>query len=84
MASREENFEKLRDILVKTFEVPVGQVTPAAHLVDDLHLDSLDWVDLVIRLEQETGREITEDELKAIRTIEDILDLVDQKKSTAT
>ena len=84
MASREENFEKLKDILVKTFEVRAEQVTQTAHLVNDLKLDSLDWVDLVVRLEQETGQEITEDELKAIRMIQDILDVVDKKESTPT
>lgn len=84
MPSREEHFEKLKEVLVKTFEVREDQVTPAAHLVDDLKLDSLDWVDLVIRLEQETGQEITEDELKAIRTIEEILDVIDRKQSAAT
>jgi acyl carrier protein len=75
---------KLKDVLVKTFEVREDQVALAAHLIDDLELDSLDWVDLVVRLKQEIGHEITEDELKTIRTIADILDVVEKKESTAT
>jgi acyl carrier protein len=74
--------EQLQKFLVKNFEVRSEQVTPSARLVDDLDLDSLDAVDLVVRLEQETGVEIAEDELKSLETVQDVLDLLGRKLPT--
>lgn len=81
--SRREHFERVRDVMVKTFGVEEEQVTPAARLVDDLALDSLDWAELIVILERETGREISDSDVKAIRTVGDILDLVDRKQAAS-
>ena len=81
--SRREHFERVRDVMVKTFGLEEEQVTPVARLVDDLALDSLDWAELIVILERETGRGISDSDVKAIRTIEDILDLVDRQATSA-
>ncbi len=81
--SRREHFERVRDVMVKTFGLEEEQVTPVARLVDDLALDSLDWAELIVILERETGREISDSDVKAIRTVEDILDLVDRQATSA-
>jgi acyl carrier protein len=81
--SRGEHFERVKDVMVKRFGLEEEQVTRAAHLVDDLELDSLDWVELIVVLERETGQEISENELKAVHTVEDILDLIDRKQATS-
>lgn len=80
--SRREHFERVRDVLVKTFGLEEEQVTPVAHLVDDLALDSLDWAELVVILERQTGREISDSDVKGIRTVGDILDLVDRQATS--
>jgi acyl carrier protein len=54
-------------------------VHPDAHLIDDLDLDSIDAIDLVVSLESETDLDVTEDELKALRVVQDIVDLVHRK-----
>lgn len=71
--------ERLRHVLMRTFEVRAADVVPSARLVDDLGLDSLDAVDLVVRLEQETGLAIGEDELRSLQTVQDVVDLLDAK-----
>lgn len=81
--SRREHFERVRDVMVKTFGLEEEQVTPMARLVDDLALDSLDWAELIVILERETGRGISDSDVKAIRTVEDILDLVDRQATSA-
>jgi acyl carrier protein len=81
--SRREHFERVRDVMVKTFGLEEEQITPVARLVDDLALDSLDWAELVVILERETGRGISDSDVKAIRTVEDILDLVDRQATSA-
>jgi acyl carrier protein len=81
--SRREHFERIRDVMVKTFGLEEEQVTPVARLVDDLALDSLDWAELIVILERETGQEINDTDVKGIRTVEDVLDLVDRKQATS-
>ena len=46
----------------------------------DLGIDSLDLVDLVFELEEELGVEFQDDELLKIKTVQDLLDLIDTKK----
>ena len=81
--SKDEIFKRLRDLLVEGFELRDEQVVPTARLVDDLELDSLDLVDFAVRLEQRVDLEIAEDELKGIKTVQDIVDLAYQKLNTA-
>ena len=69
---------------MKTFGLEATQVTAEARLVDDLRLDSLDWAELVVVLERETGEGFPDSELAAIRTIDDILDLLERKQATST
>ncbi len=49
------------------------------HLVDDLDLDSIDAVDLAVRVEEKTGLSLSEADLKSFRTIQDIVDLIDER-----
>jgi len=81
--SKDEIFKRLRDLLVEGFELRDEQVVPTARLIDDLELDSLDLVDFAVRLEQQVDLEIAEDELKGIKTVQDIVDLAYQKLNTA-
>ena len=66
--------------MAKTFGLEEEQITPEARLVDDLRLDSLDQAELLVVLERETGEELPESELEAVRTVNDILDLVERKQ----
>ena len=77
--SKDEVFEKLKEVLTTGFGLGREQLAPTARLVEDLDLDSLDSFDLMVRLEQETGEEVKEDELKSIQTIEDIVDVIHRK-----
>ena len=81
--SKDEIFKRLRDLLVEGFELRDEQVVPTARLIDDLELDSLDLVDFAVRLEQQVDLEIAEDELKGIKTVQDIVDLAYQKLNPA-
>lgn len=51
----------------------------STHLVDDLDLDSIDAVDLAVRVEEKTGLSLSEADLKSFRTIQDIVDLIDER-----
>ena len=52
--SKDEIFVKLREILVSVFELEESEVTPEALLGDDLDLDSIDAIDLVVKMKEFT------------------------------
>ena len=51
-----------------------ADVDPATHLVDDLDLDSLDWVDLAMRLEETLFIALQDERFASLRTVQDIVD----------
>ena len=76
-------FERIKDVMVKTFGVDEERVTRTARLAEDLELDSLDWTELLVVLERQIGQEVTESEARGIRTVEDVLALLDRKLATS-
>lgn len=69
---------KLRELLADKFEVDPARITPEADLYRDLDLDSIDAVDLVIKLQEMTGKRIKPEEFKSVRTIGDVCLAVDR------
>jgi acyl carrier protein len=76
-ASREDIYGWVTDILRREFQCAGGDLSMETHLVDELDLDSIDAIDLSVRLEEKTGVTFKEDDLKAIRTIADVVDFID-------
>ena len=56
MQNREQILAMLTTILVDEFEIEAEAITPEANLYEELDLDSIDAVDLVIKLQQLTGK----------------------------
>jgi acyl carrier protein len=80
----EELLGFLRRVIEKEFEIPADEVTPEAHLIDDLDLDSVDAMVLALRIEEETELELTDDELKALDTVASLVALVHQRLAGRT
>ena len=74
--TRESVLERVREILVSSFELEPGAIQLDSHLIDDLDLDSIDAIDLAVELEQETGLRVEEQELRQIRRVGDIVERV--------
>ena len=66
------------DVLIERFEVPHDKLVETALLKDDLKLDSLDFVDMMVVLEEKFGGTIPEFDFTAIKTLGDIYKLVAQ------
>jgi acyl carrier protein len=66
----------VNNILHEKFEVALTSLTPEASLKEDLKLDSLDFVDMFIMLEQQTGNDVQNVDFMSIRTLGDIYKLV--------
>jgi acyl carrier protein len=69
MPSEAEVFEKVKTCLVEALGVDDEEVTPAASIMGDLGAESIDWLDIVFRLERAFGIKIPHGELSP----EDIL-----------
>ncbi|WP_374650804.1 acyl carrier protein [Dongia sp.] len=76
MLSRDDVESKLRGYLEDMFEIPAAKITPQARLYEDLDLDSIDAVDLVVKLQELTGRKLKVEEFKSVRTVGDVIDRV--------
>ena len=77
MQSREQILEMLTQILVDEFEIDPSDITLEASLYEELDLDSIDAVDLVIKLQQMTGKKIKPEEFKAVRTVNDVVSAIE-------
>jgi acyl carrier protein len=68
-------YTEIADYIHTVFEVPRHLITPDADLAEKLDLDSIDAVDLIVKLQEITGRKVSNDEFANVRTIEDVLDI---------
>lgn len=76
--TREEIFNKLTEILVDDFEIDGDLINPEANLFEDLELDSIDAVDLAVKLQYFTDKKIAPENFKKIRTIDDVVDAIEE------
>lgn len=61
------------DLLVEMFELDKADLTPESNLYADLDIDSIDAVDLAVKLKQLTGKRLQPEVFKTIRTIGDVV-----------
>jgi len=71
--NRDELFTWVADLLAEMFELERASLTPASNLYADLDIDSIDAVDLAVKLKQMTGKRLQPEVFKTIRTIEDVV-----------
>ena len=78
--SNEEIFEKLKAIIVDQLGVDEENVTENATFVDDLAADSLDIVELIMRVEEEFEMEIPDENAEIIATVGDVVNYIKENK----
>ncbi|MCR4734186.1 MAG: acyl carrier protein [Treponema sp.] len=75
--SKDEIFTKVKDILVSEFELDEGDITPEATLGEDLDLDSIDAIDLIVKMKEfmpaDKGN-VDPSIFKTVKTIQDVVD----------
>jgi len=69
--------EKIMHLIADQLALRPEKVIPSASLVDDLGADSLDLVDLMLVMEDEVGRAISDEEARRIQTVQDAIDLAE-------
>jgi len=76
--TRDEIFDKLKSILVEDFEIEEEKIQAETNLFEDLELDSIDAVDLAVKLQGFTQKKISPENFKQIRTINDVVLAVEE------
>lgn len=67
----EEIKKKINQLLIEEIEIDADQITPAADLKKDLGIDSLDFVDLFVIIENNFGFKMKAEEMSDIKKLED-------------
>jgi acyl carrier protein len=74
--SEQEILSGLAEIIDEVAGVPADQVTPEKTFVDDLDIDSLSMVEIAVAAQDKFGVEIPDDQLKDLKTVQDVIDYV--------
>ncbi len=77
--TRAEIQQQITKILVETFEVDADEVKLETNLYEDLDLDSIDAIDMFVELSQFTGRRVDPEVARKLRTVDDIIGLVESE-----
>jgi len=74
---RDNIFRDVSRELHSLFDIAIQDITPEARLYEDLDLDSIDAVDLIVRLQVITKKRIKPDQFKSVKTVNDVVDAVE-------
>ena len=71
--TKEQIFEELKNILHDELEIDEDLIKGEANLFEDFELDSIDAVDIAVRMQRFTDKKLTPEEFKQIKTVDDVV-----------
>lgn len=72
--------EKVMKLISDATKVEQEKIKPETNFIDDLNLDSLDIVELMMKMEDEFGIEIPEEDAEGLKTVNDVTTYIKNKK----
>ena len=77
MQTKESIYKYLQGVIIDLFEVELDDIKPTSRLYEDLDIDSIDAVDMVVKLKKITGKKrIEPSHFKSVRTVNDVVEAV--------
>ena len=76
MVTQEQVREKLRAWMEDLFEINPEDVQLDANLATDLDVDSIDAIDLVVKIKELTGKQVNPEDFKNVRTVQDVVTVI--------
>lgn len=70
---------KVKEITAEKLGVDEAKVTKNASFIDDLGADSLDTVELIMKMEEEFDLDIPDEEAEALKTVSDVVKYIEEK-----
>lgn len=74
--TKEEILGELTRILVDDLDISQDKIIGTSNLFTDLDLDSIDAVDIAVRMQRFTNKKLTPEEFKQIKTVDDVMNAV--------
>ncbi|MBR1403686.1 MAG: acyl carrier protein [Treponema sp.] len=75
--TKDDVFAKLKEILVTEFDIDAADITPDATIADDLDLDSIDAVELIVKMKPYLTAKIEPEIFKSVRTVQNVVDILE-------
>jgi acyl carrier protein len=76
MMQKQEIITKINKLLVEEIEIDEAQLSPEADLKKDLGIDSLDFVDLFVIVENNFDFKMKAEEMSEVRTLQDFYNYI--------
>jgi acyl carrier protein len=76
MLDKEQILGKLREWMEELFEIAPEDINLDSNLATDLDVDSIDAIDLVVKIKELTGKQVNPEDFKNVRTIQDVVDVI--------
>ena len=76
MLTQNQVLEKLREWMEDLFEISPDDVQLDANLANDLDVDSIDAIDLVVKIKELTGKQVNPEDFKNVRTVQDVVTVI--------
>ncbi len=77
--NKTEIIENINKLLIEDFEIDSNIISPNAKIVEELGIDSLDFVDIVVFIEEVFNIKLGADDFKNVVTLQDFYDLIEKK-----
>jgi acyl carrier protein len=74
--NKQDIYRNVVEILCTTFQLDPALVKPEANLYSELDIDSIDAIDLLVKLQQRTGKRLKPEAFKSARTVQDVVDAI--------
>lgn len=71
-------FDKIAQMLAEQLGIPQSKITLESRIVDDLGADSLDVVELLMQLEDATGKTVPDEEVTKIKTVGELVEVIEK------
>ena len=78
MKSQEEILAHVREVLQELFEIDPARVQPETNLYQDLEIDSIDAVDLIDRIRRYTGKKVSGEDFRSVRTVGELVAVIER------
>ncbi len=76
MLAQEQILEQLRQWMEELFEIEPADIQLNSNLYSDLDVDSIDAIDLVVKIKQLTGKQVQPEDFKNVRTVQDVVTVI--------
>lgn len=75
--SQEQIFSTLKDILASEFEINPDAITLEARLFEDLDLDSIDAIDMIVKMKPYLNKQVDPEMFKNVKIVKDVVDILE-------